>query len=46
MKLLHEVLETQDYLVNITDELFSFRGLFGKLPLLQFFANMYPTLDM
>jgi hypothetical protein len=46
LNLFHEVLGTQYYLVNITDELFPFRSLFGKLSLLQFFADMYPTLYM
>jgi len=32
--------------VDITDEFFAFCGLFGELPLLQFFADMHPTLNM
>lgn len=36
----------QAYLVDIVDEFFAFRSLFGELSLFQLLANMYPTLNV
>ena len=45
-KIFHESIGTQTYLVDIVDEFFALCGLFRKHPLFQFFADMYPTLNM